>query len=85
MTRQNAPVRRPEIMFGALASPIEQQLAAQGLKLENENQVARFQKTMDSLACLKIHGMITDSEAARVRDRIGKAVFARVVEIEVSP
>ena len=60
-----------ELVFGALADPIEKQLRKQGLRLVipgNAQDLAR------SISLLSISGCLTTSEATKARQRLIKRI-----------
>ena len=57
-----------QIRFGALAPPIHKQLDVPPSKVKND------QKLADAFTMLRIHGIITDGEAAKVGTRIIKKI-----------
>ena len=56
-----------QIQFGALARPIEEQLADQKLCLPH---VERFQRVADAISLLCVQGLLTDAEITRARKRL---------------
>lgn len=72
---------RIEISFGALAEPLADQLRQQGLLIGRE-KCSRFQSDMDASARLSVRGLLSDSEATKVRRRLLKAILS---EVEIQP
>lgn len=58
-----------EIHFGALAGTVKEQLKEQGLKFENESRVQIYERSLDGIRMLFIHGMMTDSEYRKITKR----------------
>ena len=57
-----------KIRFGAFADPLHKQLDVSPSQLETE------QKLADAFTMLRVHGIITDGEAAKVAKRIIKQI-----------
>ena len=64
-----------QIRFGALAPKLHVQLIVDEKDLELEQELA------DAMISCYIHGIITESEYQRVRNRLGKRVIGRLKEI----
>jgi len=62
-----------EMVFGALAPSILNQLIDQGLSIE-KREGARLQKIADAITLLCIHGILSDSEKHRARMRLMKQI-----------
>ena len=71
-----------EIHFGALAGKIEKQLEKQGLKLEEESRIEIYERSLDGIRMLFIHGMMTETEYDKITKRffnkISKEKFASI-------
>lgn len=67
---------RLSIEFGAMAPPLAAQLASHGVDVA---QVQLCQRFADSIALLKIHGLLTDAEGERARLRLFKMIAKKAV------
>ncbi len=55
------------VEFGAMAPPLKRQIP--GLK---DAQI--LQREADSIACLQVHGLLTDAETRKIRLRLMKRI-----------
>lgn len=65
------------VTFGGLADPINVQLAAQSLRISDQEAEIRAQRFADSILFLSIQGVLSDSEKARARKRVIKYIAQR--------
>jgi hypothetical protein len=61
-----------EIDFGALALPLAEQLAAQGLVYKDAAKLAHFQADAEAIVRLHMRGYIADSVAMNCRKKLMK-------------
>jgi hypothetical protein len=61
------------IFFGALAPPLVEQLIEQKVVKIPDN-INTLQKLSDAVTLLAVHGMLSDSETYRVRNRLLKKI-----------
>ena len=63
-----------ELVFGAMADSIEAQLRKQGYKIVGP---AHAQQLADAITLLAIHGILTDAEKQKARQRLMKRLKMR--------
>lgn len=66
-----------EILFGAMALPIQQQLALQRLRATDE-QLAQWEKMQRAIVDLHIHDVLTGAEVGKARKRLLRQIAANV-------
>jgi hypothetical protein len=66
-----------ELVFGALAPTLAEQLTEQGLKFDHD-KIGRLDRNARGITYCVIDGVMTDSEAKRCRQRIIRRVAALV-------
>ena len=74
-------IKNVGIHFGCLADPLEDQLTQQGLRFKKED-VEHFQLDMEALDRLRVMGLIVDSQAEKVRQKLHKKIVAHVAKYE---
>lgn len=71
--------RRLSISFGALSFRIEEQLKAQGLRLDLDPLPRQhLQQDVDEVARLRVRGVLTEAESDRARKRIFQIIKKQV-------
>ena len=80
-------LRNIKINLGAMSSPIEDQLRAQGLQLDmSVKQRGYLQRDADEVSRLYVRCILTDTEATRARQRIFRIVQKQAIPVlEVTP
>ena len=61
------------LSFGVLSKPLAEQLAAQGHAIPKKNGKI-LQRFADAISLLSVHGMLSDAEKDRVRNRLLKRI-----------
>ena len=64
-----------EIIGGAMADPIKKQLETQGLIIDNPET---YDKLLNAVTMLNLHGFMADSLATRTRQRIVNKLASKV-------
>jgi hypothetical protein len=64
-----------------LADPLEEQLTQQGLKFKKED-ASIFQLDMEALDRLRVRGLLVDSQADKVRQKLHKKIVAHIAKCE---
>ena len=70
------------IRFGAMANRLEAQLRAQGFEARKID-IAHWQDDADAVARLAIRGLLTETETAKARKRLLKAISLGVTTCSV--
>ena len=73
-------MKRYEIMFGALADPISEELRRQGLRASKVN-IAYWQRDAKAISRLSIRGLLTDDERGRARKRLLQRILANCAAV----
>ena len=75
-----------EIVFGALAPSIAEQLAAAGIKygVSGKNAVGHFQRDADAIVRLNISGLLPDGQARTLRLKLLRRIVEMVNDLVVA-
>ena len=64
------------VALGPLAPKVSQQLRSSGLVHRGNMRISTIDKMADCISLLKIHGVLTETEAHNARHRLAKSINA---------